>query len=337
MKRQGIEGIYLGGWATSAKGSVTEDPGPDLASYPLSQVPDEAAPIVRALITADRNQCFARRRMTEAHVAVHRRDPQTFAYAMADSPAGLGAYLWHRRQIWCDGDALEVHGAEAGRPGQREVDRREGVTHLARLVADPLTGGLSERAGPTGRAPALDPAVVEERTDVAGAGREGRRAVAAPEVDGGEVRAHRFGSVAAVDRVAQAELAVLVHSPAPDAAPGGEDRAREAVARAHGAELERGAGRLVAVGHRRPGDHPEEAEHHQDHEGRDVSPSPAPGRSPDHGTLPVACHHTVLQAVAERQGVTMGKPKRNRSRWSRRWVSAPRSPVMCPSPTSVTS
>ena len=35
MKRLGIEGIYLGGWATSAKGSVTEDPGPDLASYPL--------------------------------------------------------------------------------------------------------------------------------------------------------------------------------------------------------------------------------------------------------------------------------------------------------------
>ena len=32
MKRCGIEGIYLGGWATSAKGSTTEDPGPDLAS-----------------------------------------------------------------------------------------------------------------------------------------------------------------------------------------------------------------------------------------------------------------------------------------------------------------
>ena len=38
MKRMGIEGIYLGGWATSAKGSAQEDPGPDLASYPLSQV-----------------------------------------------------------------------------------------------------------------------------------------------------------------------------------------------------------------------------------------------------------------------------------------------------------
>src|SRR5262245_42434942 len=63
MKRLGIEAIYLGGWATSAKGSVHEDPGPDLASYPLSQVPDEAAPIVRALLTADRNQFHARVRM----------------------------------------------------------------------------------------------------------------------------------------------------------------------------------------------------------------------------------------------------------------------------------
>jgi len=52
------------------------------------------------------------RRSIEAHVAVHRRDPQTFAYALADSPAGLGAWLWHRRQQWCDGDALEVFGAD---------------------------------------------------------------------------------------------------------------------------------------------------------------------------------------------------------------------------------
>jgi pimeloyl-ACP methyl ester carboxylesterase len=50
------------------------------------------------------------RRHVEAHVAVHRRDPQTFAYALADSPVGLGAWLWWRRQLWCDGDALEVFG-----------------------------------------------------------------------------------------------------------------------------------------------------------------------------------------------------------------------------------
>src|SRR6476659_2965430 len=66
MKRMGIEAIYLGGWATSAKGGTSEDPGPDLASYPLSQVPDEAATLVRALLSADRNQHYLRLRMTEA-------------------------------------------------------------------------------------------------------------------------------------------------------------------------------------------------------------------------------------------------------------------------------
>ena len=65
MKRAGIEGIYLGGWATSAKGSLDEDPGADLASYPLSQVPNEAAGIVRALLTADKNQLYLRSNMSE--------------------------------------------------------------------------------------------------------------------------------------------------------------------------------------------------------------------------------------------------------------------------------
>ncbi len=48
----------LGDLAPRAR--TTEDPGPDLASYPLSQVPDDAAALVRALLTADRNQQYLR-------------------------------------------------------------------------------------------------------------------------------------------------------------------------------------------------------------------------------------------------------------------------------------
>src|SRR5207245_9131933 len=84
MKRLGIEGIYLGGWATSAKGSVTEDPGADLASYPLSQVPDEASSIVRALLTADKNQLYFRSRMTaEQRAATPEFDYRPFIIADA--------------------------------------------------------------------------------------------------------------------------------------------------------------------------------------------------------------------------------------------------------------
>ena len=89
MKRMGIEGIYLGGWATSAKGSTTEDPGPDLASYPLSQVPDEAAGLVRALLTADRNQQYLRLRMTDdQRAATPAVDYRPFIIADADTGHG---------------------------------------------------------------------------------------------------------------------------------------------------------------------------------------------------------------------------------------------------------
>ncbi len=94
MKRIGIEGIYLGGWATSAKGSVTEDPGADLASYPLSQVPDEAAPIVRGLLAADKNQRFARSRMSaEERRASPEVDYRPFIIADADTGHGGDAHV----------------------------------------------------------------------------------------------------------------------------------------------------------------------------------------------------------------------------------------------------
>ena len=118
MKRMGIEGIYLGGWATSAKGSVTEDPGPDLASYPLSQVPDEAAPIVRALLAADKNQHFARSRMTEAErAAIPAYDYRPFIIADADTGHGGEAQVRN----------LVRRFVEAGVPGYHIEDQRPGT------------------------------------------------------------------------------------------------------------------------------------------------------------------------------------------------------------------
>jgi isocitrate lyase len=118
MKRTGIEGIYLGGWATSAKGSMQEDPGPDLASYPLSQVPNEAAPIVRALLTADKNQFQARARMTEeqrqATPAVDFRP-----FIIADADTGHGG----------DGQVRNLvrRFVEVGVPGYHIEDQKPGV------------------------------------------------------------------------------------------------------------------------------------------------------------------------------------------------------------------
>ncbi len=117
MKRVGIEGIYLGGWATSAKGSINEDPGADLASYPLSQVPDEAAPIIRALLTADKNQQFARSRMTDVQRATTPKvDFRPFIIADADTGHGGDAHVRN----------LIRRFVEVGVPGYHIEDQKPG-------------------------------------------------------------------------------------------------------------------------------------------------------------------------------------------------------------------
>ena len=118
IKRAGIQGIYLGGWATSAKGSVTEDPGADLAAYPLSQVPEEAAPIVRALLTADRNQRFNRLRMTEEQrKKTPEYDFRPFIIADADTGHGGDAHVRN----------LIRRFVEVGVPGYHIEDQRPGT------------------------------------------------------------------------------------------------------------------------------------------------------------------------------------------------------------------
>jgi isocitrate lyase len=118
MKRMGIEAIYLGGWATSAKGSSSEDPGPDLASYPLGQVPDEAAGLVRALLTADKNQAFARARMDEEQ----RRSTPDIDYRpfiVADADTGHGGDAHVRN--------LVRRFVEVGVPGYHIEDQKPGA------------------------------------------------------------------------------------------------------------------------------------------------------------------------------------------------------------------
>jgi isocitrate lyase len=118
MKRMGIEGIYLGGWATSAKGSISEDPGPDLASYPLSQVPNEAAGLVRALLTADRNQRYLRARMTAKELKANPEyDFRPFIIADADTGHGGDPHVRN----------LIRRFVEAGVPGYHIEDQRPGT------------------------------------------------------------------------------------------------------------------------------------------------------------------------------------------------------------------
>lgn len=110
-------GAYGGDWGaivTSELGHAHADKVigvqmslPTVCGVKRTDVPADAyAPDEQWMIT----RMAEAERLIRSHVTVHTHDPQTLAYALADSPTGTAAWLWERRRAWsdCNGDVFTV-------------------------------------------------------------------------------------------------------------------------------------------------------------------------------------------------------------------------------------
>jgi isocitrate lyase len=64
-----LETIYVSGWQSSSTASTSNEPGPDLADYPMDTVPTKVDQLFRAQMFHDRKQHLTRLRMTDAQRA----------------------------------------------------------------------------------------------------------------------------------------------------------------------------------------------------------------------------------------------------------------------------
>ena len=67
-----LETVYVSGWQCSSTASSSNEPGPDLADYPMDTVPNKVEQLFFAQLFHDRKQREARLAMTAAEVRRHR-------------------------------------------------------------------------------------------------------------------------------------------------------------------------------------------------------------------------------------------------------------------------
>ena len=120
MKRMGIEGIYLGGWATSAKGIArrripVRTWRATRSARCLTKLPD----LVRALLTADKNQHFARSADDRTSSARRHRRSTSGPFIIADADTGHGGDAHVRNLI--------RRFVEVGVPGYHIEDQKPGA------------------------------------------------------------------------------------------------------------------------------------------------------------------------------------------------------------------